>query len=176
MKNETNLNRIRNDYRKVDFEEYRNGCAEDLLQKFKKGQLDKDTSVETIRQLMYGYTFTDHYSQDDDEIFSVDFWRCLLDDENYTENIQEYQIIDALLSSGDGRTPESAFCVIAVSQEYELMSYLFKGHIPKIIGQSVSQDDIDCIEFEPNSYGIEKMYFDAHRLFEVTYKNSEYFL
>ncbi|MBO7445325.1 MAG: hypothetical protein J6T86_02820 [Bacteroidales bacterium] len=54
-------------------------------------------------------------------------------------------------------------------QEYELMQEIFVYNVPEIIRQSVSENGIDCIEFEPNDFGVEKLYFDVHRRLEVGY-------
>lgn len=163
---------VRDDFRKVDFEEYRNGCPKELLQQFLDGKLGEDTPIETLRGLMYGYTFTEEYASGFmSSPFSVRYWEDILDDEEQIDSYQCQceQIMNTLLSTGDGSSPETAFCVIDTYQEYELMQELFVYNVPKRIRQSVSEDGIDCIELEPNDFGVEKLYFDVHRRFEVGY-------
>ena len=163
---------VRDDFCKVNFEEYKDSCPKELLQKFLDGQLNEDTPIETLRGLMYGYTFTEDYAKGlTSSPFSVKYWEDILEDEDLIDayQFQSEQIIDTLLSSGNGKSPETAFCVIDTYQEYELMQEIFVYNVPEIIRQSVSKNGIDCIEFEPNDFGVEKLYFDVHRRFEVGY-------
>ena len=166
------LRGIRNDFRKVDYQEYEQSFNEKLKQDFVEGGLGKDTPIETLRGLMYGYTFTEDYANCfTSSPFSINYWMDLFYDENYTGPypIQIKQITDTLLSTGDGRTPETAFCVIDVYQEYELMQEIFSNHVPNRIKQTLFKSQIDCIEFEPNVFGVDKLYFDVHRRFDVGY-------
>ena len=189
---------VRDDFRKVNYEEYKDSCTKELLQQFLDGKLGKDTPIETLRGLMYGYTFTDEYVNGfQDSPFSVRHWEDILynddffedddflEDDDFIEdddsledddliNTYQYQteqIIDTILSTGDGKTRETAFCVIDVYQEYELMDEIFFYNMPRITRQSLLADGFDCIEFEPNDFGVEKLYFDVHRRFDVGYPN-----
>lgn len=171
---------VRDDFRKVNYEEYKESCTNELLQQFRDGKLDEDTPIETLRGLMYGYTFTDEYAQSChylDSPFSVRYWEDILENDDFldddnlidTYQYQTEQIIDTILSTGDGKTPDTAFCVIDVYQEYELLDEIFVYNVPKITRQKLLEGGIDCVEFEPNDFGVEKLYFDVHRRFDVDY-------
>lgn len=173
------LRGIRNDFRKVDFQEYEHSYNEELRQDFVEGRLGKDTPIETLRGLMYGYTFSEEYrTSSSNEILCADHWpsedyktclRIINPKVRISEGYQHQQIINTLLSSGDGCTPETAFCVINTHQEYELMDYLFCKNIPEILEQRLCEGGIDQISFKPNDFGVEKLYFDIHRRFDVGY-------
>ena len=81
---------------------------------------------------------------------------------------QEEIILKAIDSTGDGKSAETALCVIDVSQEYEYIRRVFPYSDLMIEKQSV-RDGIDCISFKSNIFGIEKLYFDISRRFEVGY-------
>ena len=49
------------------------------------------------------------------------------------------------------------------------MQEIFAYDVPRRIRQSLSEDGIDCIEFAPNDFGVEKLYFDIHRKFDVEF-------
>lgn len=73
-------------------------------------------------------------------------------------------IVDAILSSGDGRTCESAFSVISVSHEYEILKVF--GLSSKT--QSLSSDNrCDCLTIETPSGKTDYMYFDIWRTMQV---------
>ena len=166
---------VRDDFRKVNYEEYKDSCTKELLQQFLDGKLDGNTPVETLRGLMYGYTFTDEYAQSPhplDSPFSIQYWKDIIfadppDDLIYSYQCQIAQILDTILSTGDGKTRKTAFCVIDVYQEYELMNEIFAYYVPEITQQKLLAGGIDCIEFKPNDFGVEKLYFDVNRRFDV---------
>jgi len=178
--------RVRDVFRKVDFDEYKNSCTKELLQQFLDGKLGLETPIETLRGIMFGYTFTEDYVNNRHvSPFSIQYWEDVvdfgenipndwgekIDDEVIVELCQNRidQIVDTLLSTGDGKSPGTAFCVIDTYQEYELMREIFTFGIPEKIRQSLLEGGIDCIEFASNEYGVEKLYFDVHRRFEVGY-------
>ena len=72
-------------------------------------------------------------------------------------------ILDAILSTGDGRSDSTAFHVISVSHEYDLLG-LF-GFQSK--GQSLTANLCDYVKLEENKYGLAGLYFDVSQLFEV---------
>lgn len=72
--------------------------------------------------------------------------------------------IDAIMSTGDGHSTNSAFVVIYVQDEYELLEVLgfeFGGN------QYLLEGDFDMLELKENPYGIDALYFDVTRLLEV---------
>lgn len=79
--------------------------------------------------------------------------------------VQERRILEAMDSTGDGKTPETALCVIDVEQEYEYIKRVFPYSDLIMMGQSV-YNGIDCLIF---NYGVERIYFDIRRRFEVGY-------
>ena len=191
------------DFKKVDFSKYKDSYTNELLEKFLSGT---ELSTETVRGLMYGYTFTKKYANhEDDEHFSISHWYKVIDkaermqfgeiDDDDTplaipdfDNLDEMEedeydeIIDrasdiadmifyAIYSTGDGKTPETAFCIIDTYQEYEMLHRLF-GRDVRVTMQSLIHGNIDCIEFKSTFCGPEqdfKVYFDISRRFEVGY-------
>jgi len=76
------------------------------------------------------------------------------------ESAQTDIIVEALLSSGDGRTKESSFYVINISNEYELINVLgfqFGGE------QSLVDFSYDYLTLADNSYKIKGFYFEISR-------------
>lgn len=156
------------EFKKIDYSEYKDKYDERVKEKLHATPTEID--IESLRAYIYGYTFTEDYAKGifPDEL-SMDYWRdeCedILDD---VTTIQEIRILEAIDSTGDGKTPETALCVIDVGQEYEYLSRVFPYYQLKMVCQSVSKG-IDCLEFEPNAYGVERIYFDMRRRFEVGY-------
>ena len=72
---------------------------------------------------------------------------------------QVVMLFSAISSTGDGKTPETAFHVICVSDEYGLM---------EMFGLSMKSQSLiekkgrsyDLMELEENEFGLESMYFD----------------
>jgi hypothetical protein len=74
---------------------------------------------------------------------------------------------DAILGSGDGLTPATAFSVIYIPDEYEIMELLglqFGGT------QALIEEHYDMLEVEENRYGIDALYFDVKRLLEAGFR------
>lgn len=74
--------------------------------------------------------------------------------------------VEAIMSSGDGLSAKTAFAVIYVYDEYEMIDVLgfaFGG------GQQMS-GHFDILELEENEYGAECLYFDVSRLLEAGFK------
>jgi hypothetical protein len=145
--------------KKVNYSEYEGKYDESI-----KERLEKDpeiVDVETMRAFLYGYTFTKEYAKGEipDE-FSMDYW------EEFSP--QEKLILEAIDSTGDGKTPETALCVIDVHQEYEYIQRVVRLSVLQLVRQSVV-DGIDCLELKDYDGRIEKVYFDISRRFEVGY-------
>jgi hypothetical protein len=69
-------------------------------------------------------------------------------------------IVDAILSTGDGLSPETAWHVISVSNEYDLIDILqfeFGGE------QSLVAGPCDYLTIVKNAYGIEGFYFNVSK-------------
>jgi hypothetical protein len=64
-------------------------------------------------------------------------------------------VLDAIMYSGDGMTKETAFYVITVNHEYDVLSILELNSV----GQSLI-DHYDYLELAQNDAGIEGLYFD----------------
>lgn len=74
-----------------------------------------------------------------------------------TQN-QIMMIYDAILSSGDGLAKESAFHILYISHEYDLIDFLgfkFSGE------QSLVEEKYDYLLILPNDYQVQGIYFDA---------------
>ena len=183
-------------FNKVNYSEYEGKYDEHLKEKMAKEPESID--IETMRANLYGYTFTKEYADGEipDE-FSMDYWeeysfeKDLLDDSieidldsilheieqplrekdhspYFDVSPQEELLLKAIDSTGDGKTPETALCVIDVHQEYEYIQRVVRLFVLRLVEQSVV-NGIDCLTFENNRGGIEKVYFDISRRFEVGY-------
>ena len=82
---------------------------------------------------------------------------------------QEKLILETIDSTGDGKTPETALCVIDVHQEHEYIRRVVRLFVLQLVRQSVV-NGIDCLELRDYDGRIEKVYFDISRRFEVGYK------
>ena len=180
----------------VNYSEYEGKYDEQIKEKMAKEPESID--IETMRANLYGYTFTKEYADGEipDE-FSMDYWEeysfenDLLEDPveidldsmlhemelplrekdpspYFDVSPQEELLLKAIDSTGDGKTPETALCVIDVHQEYEYIQRVVRLFVLRLVEQSVV-NGIDCLTFENNRGGIEKVYFDISRRFEVGY-------
>ena len=183
-------------FNKVNYSEYEGKYNEHLKEKMAKDPESID--IETMRANLYGYTFTKKYADGEipDE-FSMDYWEeyhfenDLIDEPieidldsmlhemeqplgkedlspYFDVSPQEELLLKAIDSTGDGKTPETALCVIDVHQEYEYIQRVVRLFVLRLVEQSVV-NGIDCLTFENNRGGIEKVYFDISRRFEVGY-------
>ena len=180
--------------KKVNYSEYEGKYDESFKERMEKdpGSID----VETMRENLYGYTFTKAYAKGEipDEL-SMDYWEerheeIELDNLNFEEfempdnldslledmddspyfdvSPQEKLILEAIDSTGDGNTPETALCVIDVHQEHEYIKRVVRLFVLQFVRQSVA-GGIDCLELRDYDDRIEKVYFDISRRFEVGY-------
>lgn len=153
---------ISEDSRKPNYSNYEHSFNLDLLKDFEEGCLD-GFDMETMRGLVYGYTFTDDYAKGFiPNAFSMDYWASKK--VGVFENCpQEQLLFDAIISTGEGLSQEDAICVICVQHEYE---YIKREWGLEIKGQTLLRDKmIDCIEFEEGQM-IDKLYFDISRWLE----------
>lgn len=75
--------------------------------------------------------------------------------------------VEAIMSSGDGLEQKSAFVVIYIPDEYEMVEVLgFKFGM----GQALLDDGYDRLNLEDNPYGITELYFNVQRLMEVGFR------
>ena len=86
--------------------------------------------------------------------------------------MQERRLLEAIDITGDGMSRETALCVTDVGQEYEYIHRVSPYNFLEVVRQSV-EDGIDCLEFESNIYGVERLYFDIRRRFDVGYPMPE---
>lgn len=160
---------------KIDYSKYKDSYDEKVNEQLHHAPSDID--LESMRAYIYGYTFTEGYAKGvfPDEM-SMDYWSEQLDelgketefDLYEVETKQERKLLEAIDSTGDGKTPETALCVISVGQEYEYLQRVFPYSILTVKQQSFS-NGIDCLEFEENAFGVERIFFDISRRFEVGY-------
>lgn len=177
--------------KKVDYSDYKDKYDESI--KAKLATSPESIDIETMRENLYGYTFTKRYADGliPDEL-SMDYWEELhLDDDIKDFNLlddldhllkdetdspyfdvspQEELILKTIDSTGDGKTPDTALCVIDVHQEYEYIARVVRFFGLRLVRQSV-KNGIDCLEFKNYKGEIEKVYFDITRRFEVGYPN-----
>ena len=183
-------------FKKVNYSEYEGKYDEGFKERMEKEPESID--IETMRANLYGYTFTKEYADGEipDEL-SMDYWEeysfenDLLEDPveidldsmlqemeqplgkedlspYFDVSPQEELLLKAIDSTGDGKTPETALYVIDVHQEYEYIHRVVRLFVLRLVEQSV-MNGIDCLTFENNRGGIEKVYFDISRRFEVGY-------
>lgn len=181
---------------KVNYSEYEGKYDELIKERMEKEPESID--IETMRANLYGYTFTKEYADGEipDEL-SMDYWeeysfeKELLDEPveidldsmlhemeqplrekdpspYFDVSPQEELLLKAIDSTGDGKTPETALCVIDVHQEYEYIHRVVRLFVLRLVEQSVV-NGIDCLTFGNNRGEIEKVYFDISRRFEVGY-------
>ena len=81
---------------------------------------------------------------------------------------QERLILEAIDSTGDGETPETALCVISVEQEWEYIERVNRFRFMDFAGQEL-ENGIDCLVLKDFLGNTEKVYFDIRRRFEVGY-------
>ena len=183
-------------FTKVDFNQYRDAYDKDVIQAWKRKVLKLD--VETLRALMFGFTFTSDYAEGYlEDSFFMDFWRDntsvldlepdsnngfddlfeeamnnAMDDDYMVDTPQERLLMQTIESTGDGKSPETAFCIIDVDQEYEYLKRKIPFCSLRITLQSEC-NGIDCLHFEENPFKIDCIYFDIRRRFEVGYPGSK---
>lgn len=143
--------------KKVNFQEYEHAFNNDLLKAFEEGQFD-GIDTETMRGLIYGYTFTENYKKGIiPDALSMDYWS---QKDDFIE--QELLIFSAIESTGDG-TQENPFSVICVGHEYELLRRIYP--FSRMQGQRLLSGHIDCIDIEEFGQP-QSVYFDISRWFE----------
>jgi len=74
------------------------------------------------------------------------------------------RIIETIFTSGDGLTEKTAFHVISVSHEYDMLRALGFGFGGE---QSLTQGQCDFLKVESNDYGIKGMYFNVSALLKT---------
>lgn len=148
--------------KKLNYFDYERAFNPKLLKDFEDGRLDA-FDMETMRGLVYGYTFTEDYAKGIiPDSFSMDYWASKK--VGLFDNCpQEQLLFDAISSTGEGLSQEDTICVICVQHEYE---YIKREWGLEIKGQTLLRDKmIDCIEFEEGQM-IDKLYFDISRWLE----------
>jgi hypothetical protein len=73
-------------------------------------------------------------------------------------------LIKTILSSGDGKKPESAYIVTKITDEYSLLNAL-KLNVEKQSLIAKKEKWYDLMSLEKNQYGIENVYFDINLFF-----------
>ena len=181
--------------KKVNYADYEGKYDENIKEMMKTAPEEID--VETMRANLYGFTFTQDYAdlKIPDE-FSMDYWQDYNTESNFGDmddidlspideetdilypedaegpyyfvSPQEELLLKAIDSTGDGKTPQTALCVIDVSQEYEYINRVVEYCDKQVVEQSV-RDGIDCLKLKSFDGSIVKLYFDVKRRFEVGY-------
>ena len=101
-------------------------------------ELDTSLTAEEFKYLYYGFSFQAEYQP-----YGTPLLR------------------DAIMSTGDGLSENTAFVVIYIPDEYEILEVLgfkFGG------SQSLIEGNYDLLEIDQNPYGITEIYFDVSRL------------
>ena len=165
--------------KKVNYQDYENAFNNYWLKKFVEGQL-RDFNTETMRGLVYGYTFTEDYAKGIiPDVLSAEYWRQEESKKQKTHNpniIERYTglslaeylgrgplICEAIESTGKG-TLDDPFCVICVGHEYEFLRRYYPTM--RVVSQRLLPGHIDCLELEGLGGYTETIYFDISRWFE----------
>lgn len=180
--------------KKVNYSEYEGKYDKSIKKRLEK--TPESIDVETMRANLYGYTFTKEYANGEiPNELSMDYWEewnMEIDLENLSSGYyeiledtdllsgnendspyfdvspQEKLILEAIDSTGDGKTPETALSVIDVHQEYEYIQRVVRLSVLQLVRQSVNKG-IDCLELKDFNGRLEKVYFDISRHFDAGY-------
>lgn len=163
--------------RNVNFSEYEHSFSYDLLKDFEEGRLD-GFDIETMRGLIYGYTFTEDYAKGIiPETLSMEYWsqkdpprrshkppkklREIIPISFFERLGHRALIYNAIKSTGNG-TVDNPYCVICVEHEYEFLKMVYPL---KVVKQYLLPGNIDCFELEGGDHP-QKLYFDMSHWFE----------
>ena len=97
-------------------------------------------------------------------------------DDYVVPTLQEKLIIDALKSTGDGLTKETAIYVTEIEQEYDYMDRVYPDIIRLRKRQTLVSDDeheYDMFIFRDNPRGIKELWFECSRIILREEKMSE---
>jgi len=93
-------------------------------------------------------------------------YHYMKDEENKAKMNTRYEsILMTIIGSGDGKTAETAFVVMKVSDEYELMNNMEVQNTMQSLVQGPA-GQCDMMTLKPNDLGLEKLYFNVSKLFE----------
>jgi len=73
-------------------------------------------------------------------------------------------LIDAILSTGDGKTHQTAFVVTSTTDEYTILEVLELNFLSQSLEQKNGKA-YDLMKVEKNQYGVEAVYFDVSLFF-----------
>ena len=93
--------------------------------------------------------------------------------ETYNAYIQTVMLIGAIMSSGDGKSKESAIYVISVSDEYAILKFYGLSPSTQMLVKDGDQE-YDVMELEKNEYGLENMFFNITVCSEALAKKIKY--
>lgn len=83
--------------------------------------------------------------------------------------LQSLLLLMAIDSTGDGKSEESALCVIDVDQEYEYIRNVRPYRHLQWKQQSLLMSNVDQLNFHENKSGIKSIYFDISPRLKVGY-------
>ena len=105
------------------------------------------------------------------DMFNMDFW----DELNLEYDSPQSELLRKVIeSTGNGKMPDTAYCVICVGNEYDFIERDYPYFLLERKRQSLIRYDdkyIDCWEFEENDFGIDKVYFDVTALFKYGFNS-----
>ncbi|MGL4292452.1 MAG: DUF4919 domain-containing protein [Bacteroidales bacterium] len=116
-----------------------------------KAVADFPFDIRSMNMLIYGY-------------------KCKKDEAQrqiWTEKLKN--ILDAIISSGDGETEESAFHVIYAAHEYDIINRF--GLTAK--NSILLPPDLDYIEIDENKFNIKGYFFNISRILDVYHQKFE---
>lgn len=84
-------------------------------------------------------------------------------------DMKQQGLLDAISSSGDGETPESAFHVISIEHEYEILSRMGL----EVTSDSIVSSEVEYLKVKENAENIEGLYFNFDAAAQVYRKKYE---
>ena len=155
---------------KVVFGKYKGKFDRNICEELFK---DPETAdLEEVRAQFYGYVFTEEYRNHEiPDMFNMDYW----DELNQEYDSPQTELLEKIIeSTGDGESPDTAYFVICVGNEYDFMERVNPFNFLERKKQSLIHNGdkyIDCWEFEENDFGIDKVYFDVTALFKYGFNS-----
>lgn len=112
---------------KVIFENYKGKYDPKVCEELFKNPEAAD--LEELKAQFYGYVFTEGYKNNEiPDMFNMDYW----DELNQEYDSPQAELIEKVIeSTGDGESPDTAYCVICVGNEYDFMERVNPYNFPE---------------------------------------------
>jgi len=91
-----------------------------------------------------------------------------IDSEAVKCNYKSSRILSAILSTGDGKTCESAWQVVSIAHEYDVLNYF---HLRETRQGLSLGGHCDILNVDTNTNAVDSVYFDVRRILELEMKS-----